>query len=321
MLNDLVSIIIVNYNGKLYLKKCLDSLTKINYSNYEIILVDNHSSDGSIEFVKSKYSSIKIIELDQNYGFAEPNNIAAKTATGKYFLFLNNDTIVTPNFVNELVKVMAHDSQISISQSMLLKPNGNVDSSGDFVDTLGRAYSSKDNPKDTRLILSAKGASMMIRNDIFWNLDGFDKNFFASFEDVDIGWRSWISGYKVVLVPNSIVYHTGGQTIKDINSLITFHGVKNSIILRLTNFEINYVIKSMTILFYVIVTKKLFGVSLIKDPEEISPLPSFGIMIKGLLWILKNSKYIFTKRKKVNAERIISTNDLLKKGLVTKYSF
>ena len=321
MLNDSVSIIIVNYNGKLHLEKCLDSITKINYSNYEVILVDNHSSDDSIEFVKSKYSTVKIIELDQNYGFADPNNIAAKTANGKYLLFLNNDTIVTPNFVNELVKVMAQDSQISISQSMLLKHNGDIDSSGDFIDTLGRAYSSKDNPKDTRPILSAKGASMMIRTDVFWKLDGFDKNFFASFEDVDIGWRSWISGYKVVLVPNSIVYHTGGQTIKEINSLIKFHGVKNSIILRLTNFEINYIIKSMTILFSVIVIKKLFGVSLVKDTEEIPPLPSFGIIIKGFLWVLKNSKYIFTKRKKLNAERVISTNDLLKKGLVTKYSF
>ena len=103
-----VSIIIVNYNGKELLQKCLDSLLNVRYDNFEIILVDNNSTDGTVEFITKNHPSIIIIKLDSNKGFAEPNNIAAKLAKGEYLLFLNNDTIVTPNFISEMVKVIGN---------------------------------------------------------------------------------------------------------------------------------------------------------------------------------------------------------------------
>lgn len=318
MVNDQVSIIIVNYNGKSHLEKCLESLSKIKYQNLEIIIIDNHSTDGSLEFIHSKYPHIKTINLDANCGFAEPNNIAAKTAMGKYLLFLNNDTVVDSDFVEELVNVMNQDPQIAISQSMLLKSNGDVDSSGDFIDTLGRVYSSKKKPTSIQNILSARGASMMARKDIFFKLGGFDENFFASYEDVDIGWRAWLCGYKVVLVPNSIVHHTGRQTIKELDSLIMFHAVKNSLVLRLTNFEPSFAFKSIVILFFVNIMRKIFGTSIIKAPEQRLPLPSFKIILQGMFWVVKNSKYVSTKRKQVNLDKVVTNNDLIKKGLITK---
>ena len=177
----LVSVIIVNYNGKHHLEKCLPSLNAIDYSNVETILVDNNSTDGSIEFVEKSFSSIKITKLDKNYGFAEPNNIGAKIAKGEFILFLNNDTMVTSNFITELVKVINQDPKNVICQSLLLKSNGEVDSSGDFVDTLGIAYSSKNKTTEVKEILSARGACMLIRKKSFIELGGFDKNFFASF--------------------------------------------------------------------------------------------------------------------------------------------
>lgn len=317
----MVSIVIVNYNGKTHLEKCLQSLMEINYASYEVILVDNNSTDGGVEFVHTEYPKVKIIKLDKNYGFAEPNNIGAKSAKGEYLLFLNNDTVATPNFVTELVDVMNQDPQIAICQSMLLKPNGDVDSSGDFIDTLGRAYSSRNRPTEVQYILSARGASMMVKKNAFWDLGGFDKNFFASFEDVDIGWRAWLWGYKVVLVPNSTVYHIGGQTIKTLNSVISFHGVKNTLLLRLVNFEISYVTTSIPLLFFVILLRKIFGVTVIKDPEQGAPLPSFKIMLHGIIWILKNFKYVITKRKQINSRRVRSTDDLIEEGVITKYSF
>ncbi len=318
---DLVSIIIVNYNGKKYLEKCLKSLERIDYDNYEIILVDNNSTDDSIEFVKNTYPSIIIIKLEKNYGFAEPNNIGAKNAKGNFLLFLNNDTEVTPNFVTELVNAAKTDKQIAICQSLLLKPNGEIDSSGDFLDTLGRAYSSKIKPKSIKEILSARGASLLVKREIFENLGGFDKEYFASFEDVDLGWRCWIAGYKVIVVPSSIVYHSGGQTIKELSSVMSFHGVKNTLLLRLINFEFSYAIKSTLMLFFVSLMRKLFGISVVKDPEQGPPLPSFKIIMRGIFWILKNSKYVLAKRKEVNLHRVSSTDDLIEKGLVTKYSF
>jgi len=316
--SPLVSIIVVNYNGKNQLEKCLESLVKINYDPFEIILVDNNSTDTSIEYVKNHYPSIIIIKLDKNYGFAEPNNIGAKNAKGDYLLFLNNDTLVDPNFLSELVKIAKKDSSISIFQSLLLKPNGEVDSSGDFIDILGRAYSSKDNTNNVRKILSARGASMMIKKDAFWELGGFDKNYFASFEDVDLGWRAWICGHKVVLVPSSIVFHEGGKTIENISNEIMYHAVKNNLSLRLVNFEFSHAIKSIIKLFFVSVMRKLFGVSVISDPEPTKKPPPSRIILKGSWWILKNLGNILEKRRKLNSKRVHSTSDLLRMGLITE---
>ncbi len=316
--NPLVSVIIVNYNGKTYLEKCLESLMKINYKNYEIILVDNNSTDTSIEFVKNTYPSITIIKLNDNYGFAEPNNIGAKNAKGDYLLFLNNDTEVNADFIEEMVKVLKQDPKIAICQSLLLKPNGDVDSSGDFIDTLGRAYSSKNKVNEVKKILSARGASMMVRKDSFWDLGGFDKKFFASFEDVDLGWRAWVWGYKIVLVPSSIVYHKGGQTVKQLSSQVRFHGVKNSLIIRLSNFETSLATSSIIKSFGIILLRKTFGVSLVKNPAEIFPPPSIQIILRGTMWVAKNFGYVLAKRKNVNSRRKRTTKDLLNLGLITK---
>ncbi len=315
--NPLVSVIIVNYNGKRHLEKCLESLMNVDYEKCEVILVDNNSTDNSVEFVKNVYPSVIIIKLDNNYGFAEPNNIGAKNAKGELLLFLNNDTVVNPNFIREMVKVLNQDSEIAICQSLLLKPNGEVESSGDFIDILGRAYMSKEKETKVKEILSARGASMMVRKKMFWELGGFDKNFFASFEDIDLSWRAWIWGYKIVLVPNSIVYHTGGQTVQLLTPEIKFHGVKNNLVLCLTNFEtpLNKIIK----LFYASLMKKSFGISVGTDYELARPLPSFGTVFRGLMWVLKNFKYVSVKRKKVNSRRARTTEELVQRGLITKF--
>ena len=316
--NTLVSVIIVNYNGKNHLEKCLESLMKINYNNYEVILVDNNSSDGSIQFIEKFYPSIRLIKLKDNLGFAEPNNIAVKEAKGDLVLFLNNDTTVDPNFISEMIKVIKNDPKIAICQSLLLKPDGTVDSSGDFLTTLGRAYSSKEKPEQVREIFSPRGASMLVKKNIFIELGGFDKKFFVSFEDVDIGWRAWIWGYRVVVVPNSIVYHVGGQTVKTISSEIQFHGVKNNLVMRYTNFELHYAISSLIKFFFSLLLRKSTGISVIHDSQEFAPLPSFGILIRGLIWPLKNFKYVLEKRKKVNSRRVVSTKNLLEKKLIKK---
>ena len=198
----LVSIIIVNYNGLELLKKCLMSLSKIQFTNYEVILVDNNSSDNSVNYVTKNFPQIILVKLDENKGFAEPNNIGTKIAKGDYFLFLNNDTIVEPNFVSELVKTALKDSKIGILQSLLLKPGGEIDSSGDFIDETGIVFNSKKPISNDREIFSARGACMMVQRSLFEKLGGFDEKFYFSFEDVDLGWRERIFGYKIVVIAN-----------------------------------------------------------------------------------------------------------------------
>jgi len=316
--SPLVSIIIVNYNGKNYLEKCLESLFQVKYSNFEIIIVDNNSTDGSIEFAEKNYPQITIKKLEKNYGFAYPNNLGSKMAKGDFLLFLNNDTKVDPHFLNPLIKSMMSDSKIAICQSLLLRPDGKVDSSGDFLDDYGRAYSSKIIPKKQQPILSARGASMLVRKDIFYELDMFDEKFFVSFEDVDLGWRAWINGFEVIVVPDSIVYHYGGGTISKMTEVIQFHGTKNSLILRLTNFEFFYAIRSIIGLFFVVLSKRTLGFSIIADPEVVPPLPKMRIMLSAVRWVFGNLSYVMSKRKQIQKHRKLKTSDLIKKGLISK---
>ena len=180
-----VSIIIINYNGQELLEKCLDSLFKIDYENFEVIIVDNNSTDNTIEFVAKNYPSVIIVKLDSNKGFAEPNNIGAKIAKGEFLLFLNNDTIVNPTFLNELVLEITKNSKTAICQSLLLRPDRTIDSSGDFIDKIGVVYNSKTIITNVRKIFSPRAASMLIKKNVFDKLNGFDEKFIFSFEDVD----------------------------------------------------------------------------------------------------------------------------------------
>ena len=322
-----VSIIIVNYNGKELLQKCLDSLLNVKYDNFEIILVDNNSTDGTVEFITKNHPSIILIKLDSNKGFAEPNNIAAKIAKGEYLLFLNNDTVVTHNFISEMVKVMETDKKIAICQSLLLKPDGSIDSSGDFIDDLGVVYNSKTKIDEIREVSSAKGASMLVRSDIFKKLGGFDQKFFVTFEDVDLCWRSWILGYRVLIIPASIVYHVGGITIKKLKSEIAFHGFKNQISMKITNFETKLVFKKLLIFFIkyglreskIWIDYSLTGTTSLtptKYEKKIAAKPRITIILKSLFWILTNSRYLIKKHHEINTNRVLQTEKLEELGII-----
>jgi len=327
-----VSIIIINYNGKHHLESCLESLLKINYNNTEIIIVDNNSTDDSVNFVSKNFPDVILIRLNENKGFAEPNNIASKVATGDLLLFLNNDTIVTPSFISEMIKPIQQDSDIGICQSLLLKPDESIDSSGDFIDTLGVVYNSKTQISEIREISSARGASMMIKKNLFEQLEGFDKKFYFSFEDVDLSWRCWIAGYKVLIIPKSIVYHLGGQTYQKVKNSMAFHGFKNQLSMKITNFESSLVLKNMLKFFIIYGSRelkiwfdyKIYGktkLSSSKYENNIAPNPSFKIIFNSILWVVNNQKYLIQKQRKVNSTRKISSKQLEKMNILCKKYF
>ena len=322
-----VSIIIANYNGRDLLQKCLESLSNVNYKNLEIIVVDNNSTDDSVEFVTKNHPSIILVKLDKNKGFAEPNNIGAKIAKGQFLLFLNNDTIVTENFISEMINAIITDKKIAICQSLLLKPNGDIDSSGDFLDDLGVVYNSKTKIDHIREISSARGASMLIRANIFEKLHGFDEKFFVSFEDVDLCWRAWILGYRTLMIPTSIVYHSAGSTIKKIKSEIAFHGFKNQLAMKVTNFEPILGIKNMILFFCIYGTREfkiwldytISGSTKLASTEyenNIAQKPSFKIIAKSIMWIISNYGYLLKKQRAVNKNRVYSTAVLKKMNII-----
>jgi len=127
-LNPLVSVIIVSYNGRTYLDKCLDSLKVTTYPNFEILVVDNNSSDQSSDMVKMKYPYVKLIELKKNLGFAMANNLGAEAGKGDFYIFLNNDTIVTQTWLSELVNavIQSQDNEVAIARSFLVRQDGEI---------------------------------------------------------------------------------------------------------------------------------------------------------------------------------------------------
>jgi GT2 family glycosyltransferase len=254
--------------------------------------------------------------------------MAAKIAKGDFLLFLNNDTEVTPNFLTELVQVLVGNDHIGICQSLLLKLNGEIDSSGDFIDTIGIVYNSKEPIDKIREISSARGASMIIRKKLFLDLGGFDEKFFVSFEDVDLGWRTWIKGYKVVINPKSVVYHYGGKTHDFIKNEISFHGLKNQLSMKITNFETKYTIYSLLKFFFIFgirelkiffdyKTKGKTSLTSTKYEDTIAAKPNINAILKASFWIISNTKYLQKKRKKIYAYRKISTKELQKMNIIS----
>jgi len=201
------------------------------------------------------------------------------------------------------------------------------------IDHINKAVSKDDTVKNVLIdqikeISSARGACMMIRKKIFDKLGGFDEKFFFSFEDVDLGWRSWILGYKVVIAPNSVVYHSAGKTSSKLKSEAAFHGLKNQLAMKITNFEPRFVFRSLLLFFFVYGSReikiwfdyKIRGSTTMTSTSyenKIADNPSLKTVIKSIAWIFNNIGYLRSKHKHVNKNRILSTVSLQKIRIIS----
>ncbi len=247
MASPKVSIIIVNWNGGQVFKNCLSSLKKLSYPNWELIIVDNGSTDSSIDYVRklaisSKYflpnTKYNILINDENIGFASGNNLGVKLATGKYILLLNNDTKTPTDFLSVLVKKMESDTNIGALQpkiKIMDKPSL-LDNCGTYLTGTGFlehwGFLEKDgkqfgNEKD---IFSAKGACLLTRADIVKKIGLFDADFQSYFEESDFCWRVWLAGWEVKYVPDTFIYHKVGYSSKRMSQIeVNYHSLKNRI--------------------------------------------------------------------------------------------
>lgn len=279
-LKDLVSIIIVNWNGKDLLRICLTSLKKQNYKNIEIILVDNASIDGSVEWVTKYFSQIKIIINKKNLGFAEANNIGFKEARGEYVLFLNNDTRVTNNFIVEMLKVLKRKNIGGVQSKILFMDDPKrLDGVGSYLTYTGflyhqGIYAINTSKYDKEIeIFSAKGACMCFKKSVLDKIlvdgDIFDRRYFAYFEETDLCFRIWLLGYKIIYVPSSIIYHKYGATSQKLKKpFIEYNSYKNRICTYIKNLETLSLIK---ILFpHLVICKILALIFIFKGRLDIS---------------------------------------------------
>jgi GT2 family glycosyltransferase len=219
-----VSVVTLNWNGLQHLNPCYEALRELDYPHdkLELILVDNGSTDGSIEFMRSHFPQVRLIENGTNVGFARANNIGTRQARGQYVAFLNNDTRVDAAWLNELVAAVESDSDIACAASKMLTWAGDrIDFGGGTINFHGVGFHpNRGEPASTgtelRELLFACGGSMLIDRQVFLDAGGFDEDFFIYSEDVDLGWRLWVLGHRVVFAPKAITYHrlhgdTGGM--------------------------------------------------------------------------------------------------------------
>ncbi|MGE4357604.1 MAG: glycosyltransferase [Candidatus Omnitrophota bacterium] len=213
MKKPLVSIIVVNYNGKRFLKDCFDSLMNLNYpkSKLEIIMVDNGSNDGSIEFVKENYPKIRILKNDVN-NYCRANNLGIKHAKGEYIAFLNNDTKVDKEWLNELIKVITSDENIGGVGGKTLYPDGKISNVGhyelpNFYWGEKGAGQEKTGYQKVEERPSLCGVAVLYPKRIFEKVGLLDEDFIIYMEDIDISYRIRKAGYKLLYVPQAIVHH------------------------------------------------------------------------------------------------------------------
>lgn len=214
------SIIIPNWNGQKFLKTCLDSLQAQSFSDFEIILVDNGSTDDSIKYVAKNYPKIKIIALPKNIGFAGGVNTGIKVAQGKIITLLNNDTELDVDWLKEIDSAATEQPEAGFFATKMLdfKHRDIIDSCGNGLAWSGRSYAIGRNQKNdqkwskTRFVFGACGGAAAYRRELFNKVGLFDETFFSYLEDVDLDFRAQLQGFKCLFVPEAKVYHLGSAT-------------------------------------------------------------------------------------------------------------
>ncbi|MCX9083519.1 MAG: glycosyltransferase family 2 protein [Candidatus Methanoperedens sp.] len=210
-----VSVIIPNYNGKHYLEDCLSSLSNQSYRNYEVVIVDNASTDGSIEYIKNNFPQFKIIENSENLGFAKAVNQAAKNTKNDFIAVLNNDTEVHYNWLEEFIIFSKSYEDFGSCQSKILlyDRKDTINTVGNELFFLGHGWSGrygKPDMSDNNVmeVSYCSGASMFMKREVFEQAGYFDdEEVFMYHDDLDLGWRLLLLGYKNYVAPKSIAYH------------------------------------------------------------------------------------------------------------------
>jgi GT2 family glycosyltransferase len=313
-----VSIIIVNFNGKELMKRCLTSLLTTNYPNFEIILVDNASTDGSVEWIKKLSGScpyIKIVETRENLGHAEGCNIGAQAAKGKYLVFLDSDTeLETEDWLWELVKVMESDESIGLAQAkvVLAKDKRQIDYVCTAIDALGTwaaTYGLKeDKLKENFEVLAASSGCCIVRKKVFNEVGGFDPDYFIYDDDTDLSLRARLLGYNILLVPSAVIVHRGSM-LRGLNKNTVYHSAKNRMRTMLKNYELTNL--WWRFLVYSFLTSAVsVGFLVLKKFDEAKAT------MKGLLSSVTGFEKIWIKRLLMQTKRRVRDVELMNKQLI-----
>lgn len=251
----LISILILNWNGAEIILECIKSVQNCNYKNLEILVVDNASTDGSLELLNS-ISGINIIRNTSNLGYAKGNNSGLLLCNGKYIATLNNDIIVEPDWLDKPIETLESDESIGIiscRQMNSFKP-GIIDTLYSYPTEfllLGRFGNEKvydkDDPMHSRegFTLGANGASAIYRKKLIDELGGFEESFFAYHEECDLHMRAFYAGWKCKYIPDAVVHHKGSHSFNKVKKTFYYYHERNRIWFIYRNFPISIILKHL----------------------------------------------------------------------------
>ena len=263
-----VAVVILNYNGISMLEKFLPSVVAFS-PEADVVVADNASCDGSLEFLRTNYPSMHVIVLERNYGFADGYNKALAQVDAEYYILLNSDVEVTEGWIAPLLSFMEKNRAVVACQPKLLayKDNSSFEyagAAGGFIDRYGypfcrgRVFDTIEKDcgqyNDACSVFWATGAAMMVRSSNYWAVGGLDGRFFAHMEEVDLCWRLKARGGDICCVPASVVYHVGGATLDKSNPWKTFLNFRNNLLMLYKNLpdgELRHVMRVRAVLDYV----------------------------------------------------------------------
>ncbi len=327
-----VAVVILNYNGTKFLRKFLPQVIEQSAADAEVWVADNNSLDGSVEVLQEEFPHIKIIENPYNAGFAGGYNMALKQIEADYYILLNSDIEVTPNWINPVVDLMEKDPAIAACQPKILAYHDQTKfeyagASGGFIDRYGypfcrgRIFQSleKDEEQynDPIEVFWATGACLFVKADLYHQFGGLDADFFAHMEEIDFCWRLKNEGYKIMVCPASTVYHVGGGTLPKKSSQKTYLNFRNNFSLLYKNLPQNQLYKTF------IVRLMLDAVAGLKFLLE-GDFHDFIAVIEAHLYFYKNLKKLKNKRKSLKqttVSRIYKRNIVFDHHLLGKKKF
>ncbi len=320
-----VAIVILNWNGRDLLEKFLPSV--LNFSgDARIVVADNASTDESIAFLKKQHPEIDIIQNDSNGGFAKGYNDALKRVNAKYYVLLNSDVMVTENWLSTLLDIMKDPSVAAVQPKIRAEQNRKhfeyAGACGGFIDKdyfpfcRGRLFETVEEDHaqyDTvEEVFWVSGACMLIRSEVYHKVGGFDEDFFAHMEEIDLCWRMKNLNYRLLVEPRSIVYHVGGATLSYSSPRKVYLNFKNSLAMIFKNHK-------GALFFKLFWRMSLDGIAALRflTKGEFKP---FWSVFKSHMWLYGNLGTLRKKRRKVQANTsIFNDKGIYRKSIVWQH--
>jgi hypothetical protein len=318
-----LSIVILNWNGSHHLQRFLPSVVK--YSNYdwvEIVVADNHSEDKSLEVVKNEFPGVKFLQLDQNYGYAGGYNQALKSNEAEYILLLNSDVEVTEKWLEPMIQIMDLNPLIAACQPKIMQLGQPelfeyAGASGGFIDHYGYPFcrgrmvniQEHDNGQYDQPIsvFWASGAAMLIRGKLWHEFGGFDTDFWAHMEEIDLCWRMKNQGYKIVVCPDSKVFHLGGGTLSYGSPQKIYLNFRNNLFLLYKNLPKGKLYKTL------ILRMMLDGVAALQFLTT-GQIKAFGKVFTAHIDFYKSLGKLRKKRKDLLLKSVVTDHPEIYKG-------